>query len=262
MIVKFTLKTFGMLMFDLDPAFVSDFLLHEHLAVGNYPEAEVVTALPHLIKEGQVAIDAGANIGIHTMLMSRLVGLAGKVVAIEPDPVCAVKLRRNLELNECANVEIVERALAAQPGKRTLFLSSDRGSNSLYHMAEGEKGVGSPDGKIVVDCISPRDIPHLGDAVFMKMDIEGAEPEVMTAMGDSRPVALISEVNEAALARTGETPDSFIRRPLFDDAFVLNEHVMPALIHWGQTIKTTKVNANVLFTPSWHFVACWPEVIL
>ena len=40
----------------------------------------------HVSLEGGVALDVGANVGLHTIVMSRLVGPAGRVFAFEPDP--------------------------------------------------------------------------------------------------------------------------------------------------------------------------------
>ena len=42
--------------------------------------------LPNKIKQGDVVIDAGANIGIFTVMSSILVGNTGRVLSIEPDP--------------------------------------------------------------------------------------------------------------------------------------------------------------------------------
>jgi hypothetical protein len=40
----------------------------------------------HKLKEGDVVVDAGANIGLFTVKAGRIVGDKGKVIAIEPDP--------------------------------------------------------------------------------------------------------------------------------------------------------------------------------
>ena len=49
-------------------------------------EPDLLYAFLHFIRPGDVCIDAGANIGYHTIFMSQLVGPTGLVLAFEPDP--------------------------------------------------------------------------------------------------------------------------------------------------------------------------------
>jgi hypothetical protein len=50
---------------------------------GEY-EPHVAAALREYCKPGMTVVDVGANIGYHTMLLSRLVGHEGRVMAFEP----------------------------------------------------------------------------------------------------------------------------------------------------------------------------------
>ena len=47
-------------------------------------EADVSNFLRAVVKPGDYTVDVGANIGMHTLLMSTLVENTGKVVAFEP----------------------------------------------------------------------------------------------------------------------------------------------------------------------------------
>ena len=63
----------------------------------------VEKSYPNLIaklRKGNVAIDAGANIGVFTVIASTLVGPECKVISIEPDPENVKALKKNVELNE------------------------------------------------------------------------------------------------------------------------------------------------------------------
>jgi hypothetical protein len=51
---------------------------------GEYSESEV-QVFRDIIKQGDVVLDVGANIGCHTMAMSRLVGHGGIVFSYEPE---------------------------------------------------------------------------------------------------------------------------------------------------------------------------------
>lgn len=80
-------------------------------------EPEVIKTYKNHIKEGDIVIDIGANIGAHTIPLADLVGFNGKVVAVEPTVYAFTKLKRNLELNAklTNRVEIVHAYLASNP---------------------------------------------------------------------------------------------------------------------------------------------------
>lgn len=73
---------------------------------------------------GGVAIDVGANIGNHTIFFASM--LVDLVVSIEPAPVLTGLLRKNVNENGLQNVEIVEAAVGASPGKG--FLVGSKGA--------------------------------------------------------------------------------------------------------------------------------------
>ena len=57
------------------------------------------------IKKRDQVVEIGAGSGVITMALSKK---AARVIAIEPDPVTAKKLRDNLAKNQVTNVELVE----------------------------------------------------------------------------------------------------------------------------------------------------------
>lgn len=69
---------------------------------GHY-EPEIGSILRRCLDPGDVALDVGANIGVHTVCMARAVGPLGLVVALEPSPELVDRLRQNLDLNGLAN---------------------------------------------------------------------------------------------------------------------------------------------------------------
>jgi FkbM family methyltransferase len=77
------------------------------------------------LRQGDVFIDVGANLGYYTLLASRIVGNSGKVIAIEASPYIAARLRRNIELNACRNVRIVNAAVSDSKGEVQLFAGQD-----------------------------------------------------------------------------------------------------------------------------------------
>lgn len=64
-----------------------------------------------LLTEGDICIDAGANFGWHTLIMSHLVGNTGKVYSFEPVRILFQQLNTNIFLNGLTNVYTYHSAL-------------------------------------------------------------------------------------------------------------------------------------------------------
>jgi FkbM family methyltransferase len=80
------------------------------------------------VQEGDVCVDAGANIGYFSLLFAQRVAPSGKVIAIEPAPDNVRRLRANLELNGAAGVvDVIEAACAPQKGETQFYLHGDNG---------------------------------------------------------------------------------------------------------------------------------------
>ncbi len=175
--------------------FVLDLKHEKYLWLGTY-ERCVYDALERYLRPGDTAWDVGAFIGYHTLLMSRRVG-PGRVLALEPDPRNAERLRRNLSLNGVANVEV----LPIAAGTRT-----DRASLELHPTHPSQTRV-RPTGEPACEVIPLDDL--LGRSplpALVKVDVEGAEAEVLAGasevLGSARPVWCIElhgEANEAVV---------------------------------------------------------------
>ena len=123
------------------------------------------------IKKGDTVIDAGANIGVFTVIASTLVGTEGQVVSIEPDPENVRTLKKNVELNELKNVEIIDRALYKESGRKIKFIQN----GVMSRIVPGKTDVNAD--YIEVETVTLDDI--VGQRAIrrsiLKMDIEGAE---------------------------------------------------------------------------------------
>jgi len=62
-------------------------------------EPETVRCYQGIVKEGDVVLDIGANIGAHTLLLAKSVGELGRVIAFEPTDYAFSKLSKNTALN-------------------------------------------------------------------------------------------------------------------------------------------------------------------
>jgi FkbM family methyltransferase len=82
---------------------------------GHY-ETELQLLMGCMELDGTVCLDIGANIGVHTLAMSRLAGSAGKVFAFEPEAHNFRLLEHNLRLNGSSNVVAQRCAVGAEVG--------------------------------------------------------------------------------------------------------------------------------------------------
>lgn len=123
------------------------------------------------LKPGDIAVDAGANIGLVALVAAQRVGPAGAVHAIEPHPVVARYLRDNVRLNHAANVQVYQVALGAAPG--TARLSEHAGDDSQNHLRPAGAGVEVP--VVRLDAL----LAGLPRVNLMKIDVEGYERFVL-----------------------------------------------------------------------------------
>jgi FkbM family methyltransferase len=121
---------------------------------------------------GEVVLDAGANIGVYTIIAARSVGPNGVVISVEPDERNYSRLLRNIHLNQLGNVIPIRAAVWDKSG-RTVALT---GGGTMVRAEESELLTGriartvSPD-----DLLSHAGVEHL---TKVKMDIEGGELRV------------------------------------------------------------------------------------
>jgi len=140
---------------------------------GEYCEAEA-RVFVQLCRPGDVAVEAGANIGIHTVPMAKAVGAKGRVIAFEPQRVVFQTLCANVALNSLTNVECHWAAVG-----------DALGSVKIPDFDYGKKG---NFGGIAVDGFSNgREVPVVALDGFLdlprlrllKIDVEGMEDKVL-----------------------------------------------------------------------------------
>ncbi|MFM6994753.1 MAG: FkbM family methyltransferase [Sediminibacterium sp.] len=102
-------------------------------------ENEQLATFQRIIKPGMIVVDAGANIGLYTLIAANLVGNKGKVFSFEPSKETFERLNNNLRLNNFCNVTAVNIGLGENPNEK-LILRQDVGYGDaeryLYSMNE------------------------------------------------------------------------------------------------------------------------------
>lgn len=166
------------LQMELDSRTLIDWELLFH---GEY-EPELRLLFEKLLEPGSVAIDAGANVGAHTLTLARLVGQAGRVLAFEPNPPIQARLEHNVALNALPQVTVYGCALGADTAHLDLMVpASDSAEAANPGMAS------------LVALDTPHDVVRVGvrrldDIVVeaglrrvdvIKIDVQGYESNVL-----------------------------------------------------------------------------------
>jgi FkbM family methyltransferase len=233
--------------------------LHWYFQSNQVPEPEVVHLMLRAVHAGDVVVDGGANLGFFTLLLSRLVGDTGKVYAFEPGANNLPSLRKNLALNECKNVTVIEQPLWSHEARMHLSQPEDGGYDSLSFEPAGVE--------LGLDCTYLDRAVPVGDRVrLIKLDIEGAEPQALLGatglLRKDHPIVVL-ETNPVALPRLGgsiENLQAFMAARAYLPHVLSDAGGLPARVPPGCRIKPIRQNANLLFCDSNDLADCWPEV--
>jgi len=149
------------------------------------------------LRSGDVAVDAGACIGDHTIACLRAVGENGIVYAFEPNPLAFECLKYN-----CPKAKNFNAGLSDKSGKMGIVIEPNAGGSWLR-----QSDVPSIE-------VMPLDSLNLDRLHWFKIDVEGMEVALLRGAEQTirrcRPILLV-ELNDGTLARNGETKQSLIR---------------------------------------------------
>lgn len=142
-------------------------------------ELEVQRYFTEMIKPGFVIYDIGANIGFYSLLASKLAGPSGQCFAFEPVPRNIDRLKRNIELNQMHNVNIVPMAVSDSYRQGVFKPGVNDSMGTLIYDKQVQDGlisvpVTTIDRFVLEDGNPP---PN-----FIKMDIEGEEGNAIIGM--------------------------------------------------------------------------------
>jgi len=128
------------------------------------------------LKTGDIAVDAGAYLGLFSLLASKKVGPMGKVYAFEPISENYKLLKKSVKLNKAENIEVIPRALAEKEGMLSMVAEEGRFNQSSGFLKDGRA-------KRTVKQISLDEFikqKKISRIDFIKVDTEGMEREVLT----------------------------------------------------------------------------------
>lgn len=180
------------------------------LKFGMWEKGEV-NVFKKTIQEGWIVLDIGANIGYPSLLLSKLVGKSGKVIAFEPDKDNLQILRKNIKANNIQNIKVVPMAVSDHTGDGTLFVSdSHSGDHRIYNPTGEERKTQN------IKTISLDDYSKSNNKInFIQMDVEGAEELVFKGMkrmlAKNKKINILMEFWPEGLREIGSSPVDFLK---------------------------------------------------
>nr|WP_241741362.1 FkbM family methyltransferase [Gemmobacter straminiformis] len=139
-----------------------------------------------MLRKGDLALDLGANMGVVTDILART---GADVVAFEPDPWAFAKLTERFA--DTPNVTLVNAAVGIGSGTVRLMRAQNFGDNPLGASVKST----ILDGGRQIDAENAVDVPLVDfpaylterlaerpEIAFVKMDIEGAELDILEAL--------------------------------------------------------------------------------
>lgn len=165
-----------------------------------------------VLEPGDLAVDLGANAGIYT---EKLAATGADVIAFEPDPTAFETLSGRVASRE--NVTLLQAAAAAQDGEMTLYRRTDFDRDPARHTTSSsliaDKRKLTDTGVIVVVKDVVAYLTTLDrDVALIKIDVEGAEVEIMEALLDApladRVAQVFVETHERSIPRLADRTDA------------------------------------------------------
>lgn len=155
-------------------------------------EPKSTSAIKKIVKDGDIVLDVGANIGYYSVLLSKLVGDKGRVIAFEPTKHFGKVLKKNIEANGVSNVSIQEYALSDKAEEDTIFIGKDSATMNWASDECEKEGSEVIVKKRFDDIVTDLNIDKID---FIKIDVDGHEPAFLKGAIESikkyKPIILL-----------------------------------------------------------------------
>ncbi len=138
-------------------------------------EATPIEQIREFVIEGSIVIDVGAHFGFFTTQFSRLVGTNGMVIAIEPNKSSLGMLAHHLSTRRMTNIQVFSCAAWSSTTRVHLVMDGPLGVTSHIATTPGHQTT-TIEGRSIDDIMS---VPRPARVSFIKIDVEGAELEVL-----------------------------------------------------------------------------------
>jgi FkbM family methyltransferase len=143
---------------------------------GQYCETEV-SLFNQIVRENDIVVDAGANIGAFAVPISKMVGDKGLVYCFEPQPFLCTVLSTNLLANGCVNARAMSVALGSEAGKITVPNFNYRREDNFggISFAHERTEIREKSGALGIAQMRLDDVIDVPRLRLIKADVEGME---------------------------------------------------------------------------------------
>ncbi len=140
-------------------------------------EKDEISLIKHTIQIGDTVLDIGANIGYHTLTISKATNGNAKIFSFEPFSKNFLVLKRNIRINNLKNVQIYKLAIGDKKKRTSLKVFEDYAYNSFLD-TKRKKYLYSE--RVEMDTIDNFVLSNnLHKVDFIKIDVEGYEFNVL-----------------------------------------------------------------------------------
>jgi FkbM family methyltransferase len=210
---------------------------------GEWSEEEVAICLACL-RPGDTVVEAGANVGAHTVPLARHLGSSGRIHSFEPQAGLMDVLRQNVAINGLSNVVLHHAAVGSEQGA-IVVPAVDYGRPGNFGGLAIGAGTGTEVPLVTVDSLG------LEQVRLLKADVEGMEGAILEGARETiarcRPVLYLENDRP-------ETAEVLIRM-LLTDGYRVWWHT-PPLFNPGNVNRNTLnifprvVSKNILCIPA------------
>lgn len=222
---------------------ISDYV--DHFFYFGYEDESYYLTILKDIREANVILDIGANIGITSLFFASL-NSKGKIYAFEPHPDTFQRLVENIQINNFENIRTYPMGAGSKNETRILD-EVDNHNSGMNRIIGIDSGISS--GKkittIALDTFFlPGDIPKVD---FIKIDVEGFETEVLKGAKEiirlHKPVLFI-ELDDNNLRDHGSSAE---------DLIVFLENLGYEKIYRSDNFESVYAGLNVIDFTNCHF---------
>jgi FkbM family methyltransferase len=171
--------------------------------------------IPKLLGPGDVFIDVGANIGVHTLAAARAMQGLGRIVAFEPCEPTKRLLEKTVGLNGFSGiVDIRQAAVSSRSGCQQSLLEGTSDHHGLSSVSRPADMRGAP---VDVCCVTLDEFTASNPVVtLIRIDARGAELDVLDGSGSlirqNEGAALMVKFVPAQVRRAGHTTREWLSR--------------------------------------------------
>ena len=163
-------------------------------------EPGISALIKKTVKQGDVCIDIGANIGALTLLMAFQTGPEGRVIAVEPHPLMLQRLQNNIRLNRLRHVNIIPAAVSDTEGRKTLYSKpGDHFHQGASSLQQSEKLTDRMEIQTITGAVLEKKVGN-EKCKFVKIDVEGHDyivlKEIRNIVKESKPVIVFEYVKK------------------------------------------------------------------